>query len=108
MGAYSASLTGDGAHDFGASIAVTGLAAKLTVAGAGVTYQSATQPKRIMHAGWIGFAWVDAVTPPDRDMIQFKYLEFERENWSNLPLPSCRWLVWHCSPGSTILVGVSW
>lgn len=97
--------TGEGSADFGDYLNVEHVGFDIVTPGPLTEYRSNTNPKRVMHVGWIALGQLFG-DGPDKSVNWFKYVEFERENVTFDVLKLMHHLIWHVEAGTTLHVAV--
>jgi hypothetical protein len=98
--------TGDQAQLFGGVAgtyhAIKGMEAHLTALGGSGRYLSATNPRRLLQAGWYALAFDSGVAGLNA-AYEWTWLEFEYQ-YKTFPSPfiTVDRLVSHCEPGTTM------
>lgn len=105
--------TGDGEQLFGGFFQVEEVHVIITVAGR-AEYLSLTQPRKVMHVGWVGlghnFAGGASSSGNPSTVTAWKFVEFEDEWW--VPRWPANWyferMFWHLDSSVTVTLEASY
>lgn len=105
-------FTGEGSFDLGGNVNVSFINHWVSVLGR-TQVLTLGDPKRIMHAGWIGLGYSGGVITGGPPSIQwYKYLEFESESLGMAIVAggavNCDHLYYHLEVGVTLQVFMGW